>query len=177
MLQHESRVLRLLAGHPNIPEVFSYGRVDYFELISMQLLQQSLAGVVEETGPLPLSQVLCLADQLVSIIDKQIRILLTLLLLKLAALDHVHTHGIVHRDIKPGNIMLNLSGSWKIYLVDFSLAYQPYGSRSRQNVGLDTQTEHVSVFGTVTYACLNAHKTSSKPSLVPQRSHLRITHH
>jgi predicted Ser/Thr protein kinase len=65
LLQYEAAVIKALAGHPGIPEVFAYGRVKHFELLSMQLLHRSLGDVVRSDGPLSAAVVLDLADQLV----------------------------------------------------------------------------------------------------------------
>ncbi|KAG9099326.1 hypothetical protein FRC06_005386 [Ceratobasidium sp. 370] len=69
LLQHEARVLKILSGHPTVPGVYSYGRMDHFEFFSMELLHRSLGNVVDEEGPLPLAIVLDVADQMICLID------------------------------------------------------------------------------------------------------------
>ncbi|CAE6435230.1 unnamed protein product [Rhizoctonia solani] len=105
VLQHEAKVLRHLSGHPSIPEVYAYGRIEHFELMSMQLFHRSLRNAVDEDGPLSVKSGANIADQMMD------------------ALQHVHSHRLVHRDIKPDNIMLQSPGSWKLCLIDFGLAH------------------------------------------------------
>ncbi|KAG8753087.1 hypothetical protein FRC11_007735 [Ceratobasidium sp. 423] len=137
-LQLEARVLKLLSGHPSIPEVYAYGRIEHFELMSMQLLHRSLGDVVDEDGPL-----------------------------RVDALQHVHSHSLVHRDIKPDNIMLQSPDNWNLCLIDFGLA-RPLPSL----VASATPTTHedsnsvpdepANVFGTLAFASLNAHEKDSQ---------------
>ena len=51
-----------------------------------------------------------------------------------SALEWIHSHGIVHKDIKPANIMIGLSGSIK--LVDFGVSevWGPAWSRERGRI-------------------------------------------
>ncbi|CAE6484387.1 unnamed protein product, partial [Rhizoctonia solani] len=149
LLQHEARVLSILAGHPNIPEIYAYGWIEHFELLSIQLLHQSLADVVQKAGPLSVKVVANVASQMMD------------------ALQHVHCHGIVHRDIKPDNIMLESSGGWKLRLIDFGLA-RPFSglSTASRPVTLETLSStserSVHVFGTLPFASLNAHEIYSQ---------------
>ncbi len=88
-------------NHPHICTLFDVGRegdTDYLvmELIEGETLAQRLA-----KGPLPLPDVLRLGAQIA------------------AALDRAHRAGVLHRDLKPGNVMLTKSGA---KLMDFGLA-------------------------------------------------------
>ncbi|KAK7685976.1 hypothetical protein QCA50_010786 [Cerrena zonata] len=139
LLQHEAAVIKLLHGHPAIPNVFAYDRIEHFELLSMEHFDQCLGDMVNEGSPLSLPLVLDIADQMLS------------------ALEHIHSHNIVHRDIKPSNIMIKTCGSTDIALIDFGLAYRvskitPLPKPSYEEV--------YSVFGTLSYASLVAHDIS-----------------
>ncbi|CAE6484363.1 unnamed protein product [Rhizoctonia solani] len=115
----------------------------------MQLLHRSLGDVVQKAGPLSVKVVANLARQMMD------------------ALQHVHSHGIVHRDIKPDNIMLESSGGWKLRLIDFGLA-RPFSglSTASRPVTLETLSStserSVHVFGTLPFASLNAHEIYSQ---------------
>ncbi len=92
--------------HPNVVPVYETGSDAGVLFIAMRLVHGAdLSTVVEEQGPLPLERVLRIARQVGS------------------ALDGAHIHGLVHRDIKPGNILLTGSGEEEhAYLTDFGLA-------------------------------------------------------
>ncbi|CAE6489834.1 unnamed protein product, partial [Rhizoctonia solani] len=79
------------------------------------------------------------------------------------ALQHVHSHGLVHRDIKPDNIMLQSPKTWKLCLIDFGLTC--FVPSSRVSVKPITHEDSTSakgdpacVFGTLSFASLNTHE-------------------
>lgn len=99
------REARAAAGlrHPNIANVFDAGEADDCHFIVMELAEgRDLARLLREEGPL--SQ-----ERSVGIID---RICL--------ALGHAHAAGIIHRDVKPANIIVGPDDSVKV--TDFGIA-------------------------------------------------------
>ena len=90
-------------NHPNIVNVFDYGEGDGFAYIVMEFVEgRSLKSVIDSGEPLTLSNVLSVMEDL------------------LAGLQSSHRYGVIHRDIKPGNIMLTPEGRAKI--ADFGVA-------------------------------------------------------
>ncbi|MHA6513343.1 serine/threonine-protein kinase [Tessaracoccus sp. Z1128] len=89
--------------HPNTVLVFDIGTHQAWTYIVMELLPgPTLAQLVASRGPLPEAEVAGLGAQVA------------------AGLAAAHRAGIVHRDIKPGNLMLGPSGELKV--VDFGVA-------------------------------------------------------
>jgi serine/threonine-protein kinase len=91
-------------GHPSIVVVYDVGADEDSGLVYMalELLEgQTLEGVLA-AGALPARDALGIAAQLAD------------------ALDHAHQHGVVHRDVKPANVMRLPSGTAK--LMDFGVA-------------------------------------------------------
>ncbi|MFJ8082191.1 serine/threonine-protein kinase [Streptomyces sp. NPDC096205] len=104
---HESRVAAAL-DHPHIVPVFEAGETDGVLYIAMRYVSGSdLRHLLDREGPLPLPAALRIAAQVAS------------------ALDAAHEHGLVHRDVKPGNILVargtDSDHPEHVYLTDFGL--------------------------------------------------------
>jgi serine/threonine protein kinase len=93
-------------NHPNIVTIFDVGEQDGVAYMAMELLEgRSLQQILGESQRLPFQAV---ADLVAQIAD---------------ALDRAQQLGIVHRDVKPANIVVSASGHAK--LTDFGVAYVP----------------------------------------------------
>ncbi|MGZ8606248.1 MAG: protein kinase domain-containing protein, partial [Actinomycetota bacterium] len=100
--RREARAAASLS-HQNIVAVYDWGAVDGIYYMVMEYVRgQSAREVLNAEGVLAPAQA---AD---------------VLLQTLAALDHAHRQGIVHRDVKPENVMITREGIVKV--ADFGLA-------------------------------------------------------
>jgi len=94
------------AGHPNIIEVYDTGHERGWRYIVMEYMDGgSLADVLDQDGPLAPARALALMKQVAG------------------GLAEAHRRGILHRDMKPSNILLTSDGWAKI--ADFGLAKRP----------------------------------------------------
>src|SRR5512140_3191403 len=93
-------------NHPNIVTIFDVGEQDGVAYMAMELLEgRSLQQILAESSRLPFQTI---AEIVAQIAD---------------ALDRAQQLGIVHRDVKPANIVISASGHAK--LTDFGVAYVP----------------------------------------------------
>jgi serine/threonine protein kinase len=93
--------------HPNILPVYEAGALEDGRLfLAMRLVGgPDLSSLLKERGPLDVRQTIEVLSQVAN------------------ALDAAHERGLVHRDVKPANVMLEARGSgWHAYLTDFGLA-------------------------------------------------------
>ncbi len=100
--KNESKAIALLS-HPNIIKVYDVCFSDKLQCIVMEFVDGiTLKEYMDSRGRLPYKEALHFIEQI------------------MAALEHAHSRGIVHRDVKPQNVMLLEDGSLKI--TDFGIA-------------------------------------------------------
>lgn len=123
--ESEAAVLASL-NHPNIVSVIDRGAESDTYYIVMEYVQgETLKDVIQRETTVPPEKLFPIAEQV------------------LAGLAYAHKRGVVHRDIKPGNIMINADGIVKI--ADFGLAHL-----AKANGGLDVTRENQAM-GTLKY--------------------------
>ncbi len=99
---HEAKAAGRLS-HPNIVTIYDVGKSGDTTYMAMELLEgQDLKSLLAPKKPLPVSQALDIAAQVAD------------------GLGYAHEHEVVHRDVKPANLMLTRSGLVKI--MDFGIA-------------------------------------------------------
>ena len=104
--EREARTISQL-NHPNICTLYDVGHQDDIDYLVMELLDGETLAQRLDKGALPLSEMVSIGRQIAE------------------ALDRAHRHGVVHRDLKPGNVMLTRAGA---KLLDFGLAVATPGA-------------------------------------------------
>lgn len=90
-------------SHPNIVNIFDVGQEGNIHYIVMELVEgRTLSDLIHEEGPLPYPRVIELTKQIA------------------AALSTAHKNQIIHRDVKPHNVLITSDGTAKI--TDFGIA-------------------------------------------------------
>jgi serine/threonine-protein kinase len=116
--QREAEVSGLL-NDPGIVTIYDVGDSDLGPFLAMEYVAgKPLDAFIKSGEPMPLKGKLAIAAGIA------------------AALDHAHSRGIVHRDVKPGNVMLTLDHKPK--LMDFGIAKRDDASLTQTGTFLGT---------------------------------------
>lgn len=96
--------------HPSIVTIFEVGEAEGAYFIAMRYLEgQPLSTIIKEQGPLEFDQAISIVEQIAS------------------ALDYIHLQELVHRDVKPSNIIVGHDGH--ATLTDFGIVRAADGTR------------------------------------------------
>jgi eukaryotic-like serine/threonine-protein kinase len=100
--RREARAAAVIS-HPGVARVYDYGERSSEPFIVMELVDgDTLAERIAREGPLPWQHAFAVGEQVA------------------AALSAAHTHGVIHRDVKPANILIDHAGRVKV--TDFGIA-------------------------------------------------------
>ena len=111
-------------SHPNIISVYDWGEAERTYFIVMEYIEGApLSNIIHENGPLNPERAGIIAADVAS------------------ALEYAHKRGVIHRDVKPGNVLINEDGHVKV--ADFGIA--------RAKSGQESLTQTGAVLGTANY--------------------------
>jgi serine/threonine-protein kinase len=118
--KQEIRLARKIT-HRNVVRTHDLGEVDGLYFITMEFVEgQSLKHLIQSRGPLPVAVVLTIGKQLCR------------------ALEVAHEQGVIHRDIKPQNLIVEPSGTLKV--MDFGIARLAKRSEGMTQAGMAVGT-------------------------------------
>jgi hypothetical protein len=117
---HQERLLVALVKHPNLVAAYDAGEIAGLPYFVMEFVEGTgLDALVSQRGPLPVAEACEVIRQAA------------------LGLQHLHEHGLVHRDVKPSNLMFTPSGQVKV--IDLGLARVVSGSAQEGQISLPGQ--------------------------------------
>jgi serine/threonine protein kinase len=115
--QREAR-FAVRMDHPNVVPVYDLGEADGRFYLAMRYMPGgSLKDLLEKEGPLPVERAVEIARQVAD------------------GLEAMHTQGLVHRDLKPGNILIDADGSMRLSDFGFARALNATASATLTTAG------------------------------------------
>eukprot|EP00035_Acanthoeca_spectabilis_P025859 m.460178 g.460178 ORF g.460178 m.460178 type:complete len:376 (+) comp21957_c0_seq1:130-1257(+) len=137
-LHYESRIYQFLEGGEGIPRMLWFGKAGEYNLMAMELLGPSLEDVFNFCARrFSLKTVLLLADQCI------------------CRLEHIHSQGFLHRDVKPNNFLMGLDDRRNVvYALDFGLSKKYRDFKTHVHIPYRTGKN---LTGTARYASLRTH--------------------
>src|SRR5229473_7014803 len=108
--------------HPNIIRIRSVGKTGEHVYFAMDLCAESLGNRIAREGPLPEPEILNIARDIVT------------------GLQFAHAQGVIHRDLKVGNVLLHSDGS--AVITDFGIARAVSGYVASTGVNMTIGTPH-----------------------------------
>ena len=99
--EREAKLLATL-NHPNIAQVYGYEESEDQKFLVLEYVEGETLAARLKRGPLPVDEALEIGRQIAE------------------AVEAAHEKGVIHRDLKPGNVMLRPDGTVKV--LDFGLA-------------------------------------------------------
>ncbi len=157
--------------HPHVNRVHRFFEANGTAYLVLEYVEgEVLSARLRQAGPLPEGEVTRLLADVLS------------------GLEAVHEAGYVHRDLKPGNLMLRPDG--RVVILDFGAARQAVGQRSKSITSIltpgyapieqyDTKAEDVGpwsdiyALGMVAYRCISGLGDGDLPDAVTRSRHLR----
>ncbi len=136
-LEYENRVYALLEGGTGIPKVYDYFQYGDYNVLIMDRLGSSIQSILERSPGKRL--------QMDSVLALGMRIL--------CHLEVIHEKCMLHRDLKPQNIMLGRQNDREVYLIDFGLSKR-YASNGKH---IPFKDKKRGLTGTPRFASINSH--------------------
>ena len=130
LLRNEARIYNLLRDVKGVPRLKIFGKENGINYMVMQLLGKT---VISNNN---LNDVINIGIQIINIIRD------------------IHNRGVIHRDIKPDNILYSLNTKEQIYLIDFGLSLC-YKDNNGRHISQRNSRE---IIGSINFISVNIHK-------------------